>query len=432
MNNKLVILPYQRKYLSYNGSLIVCKSRQVGYTTMAALKSVLRSCNNKILDTIYTATNESLAVEFIRLCKNFANEFNIELKADSSSTLLFPNGSKIMGISSNPNSLHGRTNCTVILDEFSRHDNAKELLIAAEPITTWGNNIEILSTVTNPLHLFYQKYIDSVAEKTMYKAFKTDIYQAVNDGIAIEIYKKNNNGKMPENIEKCNNDWLNEQRDKVSSFVWTQQYECLPADGSSYLVPMKLYKELSKNIASKTIPDGLNDLYAGMDIGVTKNYTCLWVIKRDKDNNKNKYKTICVKWLHNVGIMEQIKLFKELIKGKNIKKIAIDQGCQGHTVVAELKKEFGTMIQGFSFNRKTKEETAELVRKICEDKRIELPSDEEIMNDICSMSVKESSDGNVKYDGGSKLDSENHADCFWALALALYLGEKNKPLEFRF
>lgn len=379
---------------------------------MAALKSVIRSCKDNPKDTIYTATGENLAQDFIRTCKNFCNDFGIQTISESSQQIVFPTGARILGISSRPDQLHGRTNCCVILDEFSRHDNPKELLIAAEPITTWGNPIEIISTVSNPVHLFYQKYNEALNNKTMYKPFRTDIYQAVKDGLAVQIYFKQNN-KMPENIKECNEQWIEQQRNKVSSYVWSQQYECLPSDSNSYIVPMSIYKKLATKVLN-ILPE--QECWVGIDVGVTKNYTCVWVISK-KDN---KFKTEYVRWMKGVGVIEQINILKELFRGKNIKKICIDQGSQGHTIAVELKKEFGSIILPFSFNNNNKMEMAELVRKVTEEERISLPDDEVIMNDICSMATKENVTGTVRYNGGSKLDDDNHADCFWALAMALH------------
>jgi len=430
--DKLHILNYQREYLAYQGSCIVLKSRQIGFSTMAAMKSVLRACGKRPLDTIYTATGEALAQQFIRTCRDFTEEFGIETCGESSQTLSFPNGSNIIGVSSSPKALHGRTNCAVILDEFSRHEDAKELLLAAEPIATWGTPIELISTVSTPMHLFWQTWneiINGGKKAAMYKPFKVDIYNAVEQGLAVEIYRRKH-GHAPADVSACNAEWLQTTRDSVSSYVWTSQYECLPSDSSSYVVPMSLYKSLATAPAPKTIPIGSEELFGGLDVGVTTNYTCLWIVSRTKgDDGKWRYKTETVRWLKGVGIIEQITVFKDMLRGKNIKRLGIDQGAQGHTLATELKKEFGSRIALVSFGKQVKEESAELVRRICESKQISLPTDEVIMNDICSMAVEETKTGNVSYNGG--FDNENHCDCFWALAMALMQAENGpKPLMF--
>lgn len=429
MADKLTLLPYQLDFLRHAGSSITLKSRQIGYSYASALKHVLRACGSKKRDTYYSATDETQAKNWISYCRELALKFDIPLEEDSSQKLAFPNGSVIIGLSSNPKTIHGKS-ADIVIDEAALHEEFDELLKAAIPCQTWGYSVDILSTISTPNHGFYQLYCDVINGgqfSSKFRAFKVDLYDAVRAGLARRIHEAKH-GTQPADPVACDKEFVDEIRNGCSTAIFNSQYLCLPGDSSSFIVPVSLYKELAVQKAPNFLGEGLGDeLYAGIDVGRSKNFTVLWVISKHKKDSKNHYRTACVYYMQDVDITEQVRRLKDILKGKGVKKIAVDQGLFGITIVDELKKEFGSVVVPTTFTPKYKAESAELLRRVVEFKTIELPTDTLIQQDLCSLSQSTTKNGTVSY-GGAVGDS--HCDFAWALAMALFEAEKNKPLAF--
>ncbi len=125
-------LPYQRQYLRASNSCIVMKARQVGLTTMAAMKAVSRRLQNTRLgrrNLYYSATDETLAKDFIRVCLEWIERFGVKLFVEPTSTCItLPFGATINAVSSNPKALRGKPDADAIIDEFAFHEDGEALL----------------------------------------------------------------------------------------------------------------------------------------------------------------------------------------------------------------------------------------------------------------------------------------------------------------
>ena len=141
-----IFLPYQRDWvLDEDRYKIWCKSRRIGATWAESAWSVRRRLAIKE-DHFFVTTDEKTAHEFIRYCKKWAEAFNLMVgeslidltsKGTTNDTLVMPNGSRIVALSSAPGALRGKGG-SVTLDEFAFHDQAEQLYGAAQAVPTMG------------------------------------------------------------------------------------------------------------------------------------------------------------------------------------------------------------------------------------------------------------------------------------------------------
>jgi phage FluMu gp28-like protein len=414
---KLNLLPYQKAYIKHNGSCIYLKARQVGITQAAAFKHIYKRLGSKRIDLYYSATDELQAINFINHCADVCEWLGVPIKEQASQKLVLFNGSEIHGISSSPKTIRGKS-ADVILDEFGYHENANELYSAAVPCTTWGTSLEIISTKGNANHKFCKIWEDDSLPG--FKRFKTDIYDAIKDGLALEIYK-GKHSIIDRPIEEINDDFIKSIRSTCSTREWEIEYECKSAISGESIITSEIY---NRNKVDTIIPDHLdpettyNDISLGIDIGRSRDLTVIWAIEDAGD----KYKTIAIKKLDNIPLPRQLEVIEKFVQHKNVIKASIDMQGIGRSISDELVMNYGSIIVPTSIGKPKKKELCEKLRRFAEKGKLTFPNDDKIQDDIQSMRLEYTAIGTEQYIGGT---SFSHADYFIACALALQGIEEN-------
>jgi phage FluMu gp28-like protein len=401
------LLPYQLEYFNYDGNLIYEKSRQIGITWACAFKTITRSMS-KDQHTHYVAQDMKSSRRFIAECTELLKLLAVptSLYEATAEKIIFANGSSIYGLTSNPKTLRGRKG-VVVLDEFAFHENQKALLAAAQPVVTWGGWIEIISTHNGPFTDYNLMITDARSGKNTYKVFKTDIYQAIAGGIVEKI----NEGKKD---KQTNEEFLANLKDNTSGFTFAQEYECKIADESSYIVSQELYHKLCKDIPSE-LHGEYSDLYIGIDIGRSRNWTVIWVLQKTIIENSPFYETVAVRVLKDMRLQDQIDIIDGYISHPGVNKVNIDKGLFGLSIFEHFDSKFGFLINGIQITRPYQKGLCEKVRRAVEFEQVSLPKDDQIMADICSM-AQVYKNASVSYGGGV---GDSHADAFYGLGLAL-------------
>src|SRR5882762_3503099 len=165
-------LPYQRRWIQDTSSLkIMEKSRQIGISFSTAYSAVKRAAaRGARLDVWVSSRDEVQARLFLEDCQRWAEALQIiassrgeivfdPVKGFAGYVLRFQNGRSIYSLSSNPNALAGKRG-HVILDEFALHGDQRLLYRVAKPVTTWGGQLEIISTHRGANSVFNQILLD--------------------------------------------------------------------------------------------------------------------------------------------------------------------------------------------------------------------------------------------------------------------------------
>lgn len=340
----------------------------------------------------------------------------------------FPNGSRINCMTSNPRRFRSKGG-DVVLDEFAWHDNPREMLDAAMPVTTWGYNIRILSTHNgedsefNRIVQLVKRVLSGELTFEQAKTFNwshhhTPITDAIEQGLAEKVYKLDRIDPEARKrfLAECRARCRNED-------AWNQEYMCVPSTALSSLIPYDLYQSCEMvDCLQPLVPhtEGKREYYLGGDIGREKHLTKFWIWERVADLLICRKIITLFKTPYNV----QLQIASDLLANQNILRACIDATGIGDMLTESLQERFGSYrVEKVKFTAPVKEHLASLILGAFEDKRLRVPDDRETRESFHSVRKMVTLAGNIRFDAATT--EIGHADDFWAAALGLEAAQTN-------
>src|SRR4051794_3540035 len=234
----MYFLPYQRRWIQDTSTLkIMEKSRQVGISFATAYSAVKRAATRGArLDVWVSSPDEIQARLFLEDCERWARALRViarnrgeivfdEEKGFAGYVLRFENGRNIYSLSSSPNALAGKRG-HVILDEFALHGDQRLLYRVAKPVTTWGGQLEIISTHRGANSVFNQILLD-IAQRgnpMRWSHHRITLQDAVGQGLVERINQKTGRTESRQGfLARTESECLDQEQ-------WLQEYCCLPCD----------------------------------------------------------------------------------------------------------------------------------------------------------------------------------------------------------
>ena len=309
----------------------------------------------------------------------------------------FKNGSRILGIPSNPDTARGYT-ANVYLDEFSVHKASRELWAAVFPvISRKGLRMMVTFTPKGKQNKAYE-----VWQNRLFARHRTDIYEAVEQGCPHDI------------------DLLREAIDDPE--LWQQEYELVFLDEATAFLPYDLINACEHDAAGVPGAAGDGPFYVGMDIGRRRDLTVIWVLEQVGD----------VLWTREIVEMKGATFAAQdaeqdrVMKQYNPVRTCMDQTGMGEKPVEDARRRYGdSRVEGVLFSAASKLDMAGACRRRFEDRGIRIPHDRKIRDDLHSVKKVVTSAGNIRFDAERSGDS--HADRFWALCLAVHAATDGGP-----
>ncbi len=430
--NKEYFFPYQKNWITNDAKYSIWeKSRRIGATFCEAYWSVRRRLVLKE-DHIFVSTNLNTSKEFLNYCRQFAalvnvilQEEHINLNDATQQCLKFPNGSRIMCVSSNPTALRGLGG-SVTLDEFSWHDNQEELFTAAQPVVQWGGCLHIISSHSSRSSVFNQLIEGSQKHTNSFTCFRTTITDAVADGLAERIPGEHQ--KLLPDTESCRKAFLDGIRNScLSDYQYKQEYLCEFDDASTIILPTDYDLSIMPNYIVGTDKPTVDfktcgPLFLGVDIARSPvgDETVLWLLERGTDpTNPNPklrttYRTVMVRQMRGVPFQAQFEAISAIAAQTKCQKVCIEMNGIGAGLAEQVGNMFPSKAILFNTNSPSKQTICERAASWISTNRIALPGDEAIKKDLLGIARIISSSGRVSY---------THSDLWVALCLALNAGE---------
>ncbi len=153
-----------------------------------------------------------------------------------------------------------------------------------------------------------------------------------------------------------------------------------------------------------------------MDIGRKRDLTVLWVIRAIG----RRYVTAGLSVLERRPFSEQGELIDRSIRA-GVRRLCIDATGVGLQLSEEAEQRWPGMVEGVTFTMATKARMAALVKDAMERNALEIPDCPEIRKDLHRVRRQVTAAGNVRFAAPRAGD---HADRFWALALALLAAQE--------
>lgn len=398
-------MPYQDKWVNDRSRFkIALKSRQTGFSFCGALEVVF-DCYERRTTWVLLSRGERQSKELMEKAAmhaqamgvaitEFESDFAIDKEKIKLLEIHFPNGSKILGLPANPDTARGFS-ANVLLDEFAFHKDSRKIWAALYPTVTRGYMFRIISTPNGKSNKFY----DLWSAKNKYSKHKTDIYEAVEQGLQADIEDLK---------ESCEDD-----------DTWEQEYCCEFIDEATAFITYDMITACESDQASMTLPENYDfkgELYGGVDIGRKKDLTVIWVIEKLGDV----FYTRMVKIMEKTRFRTQYDYMELLISSlrNKFRRFCIDSTGLGMQLAEELQEKFSTIVEPVTFTLASKEDMSVTIRRRFEDRQLRIPIDRKIREDIHSIKKITTSAGNIRYDADR--NETGHADRYWALALAVH------------
>lgn len=429
-------LPYQLRWLHDPSPIKIWqKSRRIGATYVQSFEDVYDIITNaKVNQVWFSSADDSAAKEYILYCTKWAQLFNV-VAEDMGETFLdekkditvyqirFPKNRRITALSSNPKAFRSKGG-KVVLDEFAHHSDAPALWKAAKPAITWGYPLRLLSTHHGTTSLF-NRFCDQIKKgKLHWSMHTTDIFTAANEGLVSRILNKDaSEAEIKEWLKK-------EEEDSFDRITWLEEYCVMPSDENSSFLSYELIQSCESDTTLKaplSFPrrgDGgeveNGEFYLGIDIGRKKDLTCIWTLEKLGD----------LKYTRSVNILEKMPFKNQrdilygIIETLKPRRVCIDSTGLGMQLAEETKTKFGHIIEPVSFTNKVKEELAFTLLSNFQDKRVVIPAEHVIREDLHSVRKITTAANNIRFDVNQS-EVSGHADRFWSLALALHAASTN-------
>lgn len=404
-----ILLPYQQRWLADRSPLkIWLASRQTGKSFTLALEAVVDALGKKS-DNLLLSASERQSREIMRKVYSHLRYLGarsgeiIKAEREKSEEVGLENGSRIISLPASPDTVRGFSG-NVFLDEFAFHFDGRSIWRAMYPSTTRGYKLRISSTPNGKQNMFYELWSGGHG----FSRHKTNIYDAVQDGLAVDI------------------DGL--KRGAGDPAGWRQEFECEFIDGETALLPYELIAGCEEDQTEFGIPDfgsGSGELYLGVDIGRKRDLTVFWLMERTGAI----LRTLDVRVMRGETFRRQAEYLDALMHiglpshdgglQYAIRRCCIDSTGIGMQLSEEAESRFGIRVEPVMFTNQIKERLAFGLRSEMEDRRVRIPADREIREDLHSVSRGFTAAGGASLDSGRTGDG-SHADRFWALALAVH------------
>jgi phage FluMu gp28-like protein len=305
----------------------------------------------------------------------------------------FRNGSRIIGLPSNPDTVRGYSS-NLYLDELSVHKRGRELWAAAFPIISRGGfRLIVTFTPKGKQNVAYDVWNNPIFSK-----HRVDIYEAVAQG-------------CPHNIEEL-------RKGINDPDIWAQEYELQFLDEITAFLTYDMINECEHTDAGRPELYAGGQIYVGMDIARRGDLAvidveelvgdCFWERERVE--------------MHRESFRAQDEELDRIYRQYHPLRICMDQTGMGEKPVEDAKRRYGEYaVEGLIFSAPVKLDLANGIRRRFEDRQVRIPNDPALRDDLHSVKKITTPAGNIRFDA-ERDEQHGHADRFWAKALAIHAG----------
>ena len=435
--------PYQSVFLRQRSKFrSVEKARGVGFSFVCAAEALARAHLRKDYTAIFVSMNLEEAVEKIRyanlLYETIPLNWRKKKVVDNKTSLEFedPSTKHRSRLISHPcKDPRGKHKADVYLDEFAHYGGKQRAIyVAAVPIVSrGGGQLTIGSTPLTVGDLFHDIMHEEHRKYPMFSRqsvpwwhcgeFTTDVNRARVEapGMGTE-----------ERVLAFGKPTLVDIFRTMEADDFMQEYELSYNDESQTFFPYELiFACVQDGLAVYSTIDSLirkttGDLYAGFDVGRTRNTSELAVLER---KGKRLYYRMGKSFDRSKFRVQEAFLREMLKRSKRIKRLCIDRHGIGMNLAENLRSEFRSRVEGIALVGQVKESLAVDLKIAFENEAVAIPRDRELIGQVHSIKKTPTGTGYARFD--TEKNDRHHADKFWALALAVHAAGLGKQRRRR-
>lgn len=425
-------LPYQVRWIEDQSLLkIIEKSRQIGITHADAYDSVRKASGiGGLAADVWVSSRDKLtAMQYLRISKEWVQKLDLACEnlglriLDSGRNLTayvlrFASGKCIFSLSSNPDSLAGKTG-HIKLDEFALHKEQRELYATAKPCTTWGFQLSIISTHRDTGVVFRQilKEIKTGGNPMGFSHHRVTLLDAIADGLVEKINEASGRDESREAFT------ARIRRECLDESQWLQEYMCEAAeDQMSFLGRKNVEACIDPELAVLEHAALLDwkaeeKYYVGVDIGRSDHLFVMDIGVLVGDVLRD-----CVRVeLRGATFEDMERRCWAVLMFAGVQRLCVDSTGLGAQLAENLEKRFGKRVERVVFTSGSKEALAYELYRAFESRRVRIPLDGPLIEDLCAVRKIVTDHGYLKFEGET---SDSHSDRFWAKALRQWAARK--------
>ena len=373
-----ILLPYQRRFVLDDSRLkIWLASRQVGKSFAVGMEVAMDCLLNPGTAWVLFGANQDQALELLDKVKTSLRAWELALEWEGIeddaagefkvAKVRCKNGSTVIALPARPASARGYSG-NIVLDEFAFHDDPTAFWRAVFPIISnplKGLKRCVITRTPNGQGgqgaKFYNIWTDGAADG--WSRHKTTIHDAVADGLASNI----------EALRKGAGDLD----------TWRQEFECEFIDGSRVAFPYDLIAGCEDPAAEL---DGVciaNDgpAYVGIDVGTVNDPTvCVTLQERD-----GRLFVVEIVSLQGAALSDQDAMLAPRIE--RAARASIDASGIGRDIAQRMVRRFGGKVIEQATTAKWKRQAFQALIAAMSDKRIALPIDRALRDDLHAYQV---------------------------------------------
>ncbi len=386
---------YQRKLLLDESPRIVsCMGRQTGKTTTIAVKAIhFAYVNDDVTVLITSPSLRQSMIMFDRILSFiYDNPYLPRSVVRKTRTVIqLSTGSQIVALPCSENFLRGYTASLCIMDEAAFMPEEVITQVIFPMLSTTDGKAIFLSTPWGRDHFFYRAFMDPNYSVHRVKSSECPLIK-------------------PE--------FLEEMRRTMTEQAYRMEYEAEFVEASSSYFPQDLIRgcvdpklEFMSDLETGVRIRG-GEYYGGVDFGKLEDYSVVTALKREGDLLKLVY-------LNDFPINTPYSnVIGHLVRANQrfrFRKVQVDQTGVGEPVLEELRAQ-GVPAEGLTFTIKTKEELLSCLKIAMEQKRLKMPYNRRLCEQINEQQYAYSKSGHLQFSHSSG----SHDDMLWSLALGVY------------
>jgi phage FluMu gp28-like protein len=407
------------------------KARGVGFSFVCAAEALAKAHIRDDYTAIFVSMNLEEAVEKIRyanqLYETIPLRFQKKKVVDNRTSIEFADASgrhRSRLISHPCKDPRGKHKADVFLDEFAHYGSKQRAIyVASVPIVSRGNGqLTIGSTPLAVGDLFHQIMSQ---ERKKYPMFTRQSvpWWLCPDLCTDVVAARRRAPKMDttERVERLAQPALLDIFHSLDVGEFQQEYELAFQDESQTYFPYDLIfgcvsDELHAcETVEKILETTKGDLYAGFDVGRTRNMSELVVLERRPKRLIYRYG----RSFDRTRFQEQEAALRNMLKrSRRFKRLCIDQHGIGMNLAENLRSEFRSRVEGVALIGQTKESLAVDLHIVFENEELSIPRDRELISQVHSIKKSATDAGYSRYD--TEKNEKHHGDRYWALALAVH------------
>mgnify|MGYP001014270217 CR=1 FL=1 len=442
--------PFQFEHLNNEGLFgITTKSRQVGWSWLAAAESVAEAILMPRTPYVFVSISQDEATEKIRYAKQVIEALDAEVRPklviDNRMSIELANGSRLMSFPCRP--LRGIARARVYLDEFAHYKYDREIYESAVPATTKGGRIRIGSSPLGATGLFWEIYTQTIRKYPGYyrgqvpwwmvAALCKDVREAAHAAPKLlteqrvaefgtqrikQIYE---NVPIESFQQEYECDWVDES---VSWITWeeirrNQDPELVYWQANSVDKALAVIDEVAVAAKEGKIEAAFG---GGADVGRKRNATEIALVGKSS-SNKLPYRLGIS--LTNVEFDAQKAVLDKLLRVVPVTKFYIDRNGLGMQLAEQLEKTHRARAEGADFTNETKELWSVELKVRMQRGEVPIPLERELSYQIHSIKKMISAGKHSVFDTTG--NEKHHADKYWGLALAVYAAKGGPKREVR-